>query len=129
MCGRSFASRPRALVRLFGSCPNVRYGAPAIVLTCDAAAVPPLETCRPDARENVYEPNACQPRERRFSTATTTPLYVSEYPAGFVNRNLRSAAALAITNTGSCRPSGSVRISSRYTPPTSVQPMKLPPRL
>ena len=30
MCGRSFGSRPRALVRLFGSCPNVRYGAPAI---------------------------------------------------------------------------------------------------
>ena len=50
------------------------------MLTCDAAAVAPLDTCRPDTLENVYEPNACQPRERRFSAATTTPLYVSEYP-------------------------------------------------
>ena len=51
ICGRSFGRRPRALVRLFGSCPNVSDGEPAMVLTCEAAAVAPLETCSPDDLE------------------------------------------------------------------------------
>jgi hypothetical protein len=53
MCGRSFGIRPRAFVRVFGSCPNVRKGVPEIVLTCDAAAVAPLDGCNPVAREYV----------------------------------------------------------------------------
>ena len=42
-----------ALVSVFGSCPKVRYGAPAIVLACAPAAVAPLDTCIPDDLENV----------------------------------------------------------------------------
>jgi hypothetical protein len=62
-----------------------------MVLTCEPAAVAPLEGCSPEALDNVYEPNACHPRARRFSAEITSPLYVSEYPAGFVNRKRRSA--------------------------------------
>src|ERR1700676_3322017 len=87
MWGRSFGSRPYAFVRSFGSRPNVVLG--AIVLTCASAAVPPLDAWSPDVRENVYEPSACQPFARRFSTTITRPLYVSEYPSGFVRRKRR----------------------------------------
>ena len=48
MCGRSFGRRPFALVRLFGSRPNVAVGkAGATVLTCGSAALAPLDACRP----------------------------------------------------------------------------------
>ena len=54
MCGRSFGSRPRALVRSLGSRPNVRLRRGATVLTCAPAAVVPLEACSPDGpRERV----------------------------------------------------------------------------
>ena len=39
-----------------------------------AVGGPPLETCSPDVRENVYDPMACQPFDRRLSSATTRPL-------------------------------------------------------
>ena len=64
-CGRSFASRPRALVRSLGSRPNGRFGS-ATLLLCAPAAVVPLEACSPTALENVYEPNACQPFDAAF---------------------------------------------------------------
>src|SRR5262249_23921016 len=79
MCGRSFGRRPFALVRLLGSRPDVVVGkAGATVLTWGSDALAPLDACRPDARENVYEPIACQWSDRRFSNTITRPLYVSE---------------------------------------------------
>src|SRR5262245_24021591 len=113
MCGRSFGSRPYALERSLGSRPNVLGFGGAIVLTCGPPAVAPLETCSPHVLENVYEPNACQPLDRRFSAAITTPLYVSEYPSGFVNRKRRAPGELTITDTGTVR-SGKVRVSATY---------------
>ena len=49
MCGRSFGNRPYALVRLFGSRPNVTAvgNAPATVLTCASAAAEALDACSP----------------------------------------------------------------------------------
>jgi hypothetical protein len=51
MCGRSFGRRPVVLVRSFGSWPNVRKFAPAIVLNCAASAAALLVAWRPYARE------------------------------------------------------------------------------
>ena len=67
-----------------------------------------------DDLEKVYEPNACQRCDSRFSSVITTPSYVREYPSGFVNRKRRSLVALVSTNTGTLRPSTSVRTSARY---------------
>ena len=79
MCGRSFGSRPRALVRSFGSRPKKTGGEPT-VLICAPAAVVPLEGCRPDALDSVYEPRHNR-RERRRTDRMNRPRVVY-FPSG-----------------------------------------------
>ena len=92
MCGRSLGNRPRAFVRSFGSRPNVEGCGGETVLVCVPPADVLLEGSSPYAFDQVYEVNACHPFDRRFSIAMTRPLYVNEYPSGFVNRKRRARA-------------------------------------
>src|SRR5262245_26869767 len=96
---------------------------PAMVLDWAPAAFVPLAACSPTTREKVYEPKASHRLDWRFSNAITRPLYLSDHPGGFVTRKRRSAVEFASANTGTIRPSGIVRVSSRYRPPISVHPI------
>ena len=78
-------------------------GGGATVLTCARRRRSFRWTAAARALDNVYEPNACQPCDRRFSRPHQ-PLYVIEYPSGFVSRKRRSAVALTSTNTGTLPP-------------------------
>ena len=69
------------------------------MLVCMPAADVPLEGSSPSAFDHVYEANACQPSDRRFSTAITSPLYLSEYASELVNRKRRAEAGVtAVSN-------------------------------
>ena len=70
-----------------------------------------LDGSSPYAFDHVYEANACQPFDRRFSVTTTRPLYAREYPSGFVNRKRRSDAGVTVVSsryTVTLRPSASL---------------------
>ena len=114
MCGRSLGSRPRALVRSLGSRPNVHACGGADGADLRARGGRPaggLQSVRSRQRIGAKRLPAVGPALFDDHHEAVVGQRVS---LGFVSRKRRAAVALSSTNTGTLRPSGNVRVSSRY---------------
>ena len=102
---RQPAARVGEVVRILAEGEVRRAGDGADLRACGGRPARDLQSGRSRVTCRTQTPaSRC---DRRFSTAITRPLYVIEYPSGFVSRKRRSAVELVSTNTGTLLPSGS----------------------
>ena len=86
------------------------------MLTCAPAQRSPRSTpAARDAVENVYDPNACQPSDRRFSTAVDEAVVRQRIFVGIRQQKPAIGVALTSLNTGTVRAVRQQRACSWHT--------------